>query len=135
LAPQLRQIFFIGDGLTETGSGNQQTFIVPPTATRLYLGIPDNPYKDNSGSFTATFTISSLSPAPVPSLEPGGFTTNGTLQLQLSGLAGRSYILQASTNLSNWVSIGTNIPVVTPFYTSDPAAINYLQRFYRLLSP
>jgi hypothetical protein len=131
LAPQLRQIFFIGDGLTGTGSGSLQIFVVPPTATRLCLGLPDNPYHDNSGSFTATFTISSLSPVPALSLKPGGFTTNGNLHLQLSGLAGKNYVLQASTNLSNWISLGTNVPVATPFYLSDPAATNFPNRFYR----
>ncbi len=131
LAPQLRQIFFIGDGLMGIGSGAQQVFIVPPTATRLCLGIPDNPYTDNSGSFVATFTISPMLQAPAPGIEPVGFTTNGTMQLQLSGLAGWSYILQASTNLSDWISLGTSVPVATPFYMFDPAATGFQHRFYR----
>jgi hypothetical protein len=131
LAPQLRQVFFIGDGLTETGSGSRQIFIVPPTATRLCLGLPDNPYNDNLGSFDASFTISTLQQVPVLSIELGGFATNGTTQLELSGLAGKNYILQTSTNLSDWISIGTNVPVATPFYMSDPAATNFPNRFYR----
>lgn len=133
LAPQLRQVFFIGDGLTGTGSGTEQIFVVPPTATRLYLGIPDVYYDDNSGSFVATFTISPLPQAPVPSIGLGVFTTNGTMQLQLSGLAGQSCILQASTNLSDWISLGTNMPVAAPFYMFDPAATNYSYRFYRTI--
>lgn len=131
LAPQLRQVFFIGDGLTGTGSGSEQVFMVPPTATRLVLGIPDVDYNDNSGSFVAKFTISPLMPALVPGIGSDGFTTNGTIQLQLSGLAGPSYILQASTNLSNWISLGTNVPVATPFLMLDPAATNFPHRFYR----
>lgn len=131
LAPQLRQVFFIGDGLTGTGTGSQQVFVVPPTATRLCLGLPDSHYDDNSGLFTAIFTISTLSPVPAPSIEQGGFTTNGTMQLQLSGLAVGNHILQASANLSNWISIGTNVPVATPFYMSDPVSKNFSSRFYR----
>jgi len=42
LSPQIGQVFFIGDGLTGTGSGEMQTFKVPPTATHLYLGYVDN---------------------------------------------------------------------------------------------
>ena len=39
LAPALRQVFYIGDGVT---SGNVfQQFIAPAGATRLFLGIPD----------------------------------------------------------------------------------------------
>jgi hypothetical protein len=133
LAPQLKQVFFIGDGLMGADSGSEQVFIVPPTATGLCLGIPDNPYDDNSGSFVATFTISPLSQTPVFKIEPGGFKTNGTMQLLVSGLAGRSYILQASSNLSDWISINTNVPVATPFYAFDPASTNFSSRFYRAI--
>ncbi|HEY3242752.1 MAG TPA: hypothetical protein VGM03_05305 [Phycisphaerae bacterium] len=39
--PGLRQPFFIGDGLTGTGSGAVQQFLVPDGATRLFLGTID----------------------------------------------------------------------------------------------
>ena len=66
LSPGLRQTFFVGDGLTGTGSGTQQVFEVPDTATRLFLGLhdagaPDDSvpgwYGDNSGSVTADVEI------------------------------------------------------------------------------
>jgi tRNA A-37 threonylcarbamoyl transferase component Bud32 len=41
-APELRQIFFIGDGLTGTGSGDVQRFRVPTGATRLFLAVSDS---------------------------------------------------------------------------------------------
>jgi hypothetical protein len=53
------------------------------------------------------------------------------MQLQLSGLAGGNYILQTSTNLSNWNPVATNVPVSTPFFMFDPAAANFPHRFYR----
>jgi len=64
-APQLNQLFYIGDGLTGDGSGAVQQFIVPAGATRLYLGISDAPgfdgapgaYNDNSGNYTVSFQI------------------------------------------------------------------------------
>jgi hypothetical protein len=133
LAPQLGQIFFIGDGLTGTGFGSQQVFIVPPTATRLYLGIPDNPYTDNSGAFVATFTISPLAQVPAPTIQPDGFTTNGVIRLLVSGFAERTYILQASTNLVDWISLSTNVPVATPFDVLDTGAPNFRDRFYRVI--
>lgn len=43
-SPGLGQIFFIGDGLTGTGSGSEQTFFVPVGATRLGLGFVDQFY-------------------------------------------------------------------------------------------
>lgn len=60
LSPALHQSFYIGDGLTGTGSGTTQTFMVPDAATHLYLGIIDgsyfvggpNYYDNNRGSFS-----------------------------------------------------------------------------------
>lgn len=54
LAPQLKQVFFIGDGLTGTGTGAVQNFIVPTGATRLFLAPFDSTTNNNSGSFTVT---------------------------------------------------------------------------------
>ena len=67
VAPELGQIFFIGDGLTGTGNGSVQTFYVPQGATRLYLGVADNGgYFDNSGNITASITQEAVSSAPEP---------------------------------------------------------------------
>jgi PEP-CTERM motif len=72
--PGLLQIFFIGDGLTGTGSGTVQNFVVPTGATRLFLGISDNPgfFHDNGGTFAVTATErfdenEKFSEAPEPS--------------------------------------------------------------------
>src|SRR5262249_52751115 len=52
LSPGLRQVFYIGDGLTGNGSGDVQRFIAPPRATRLFLGAVDlHNWGDNTGSF------------------------------------------------------------------------------------
>jgi len=75
-SPLLNQVFFIGDGLTGTGTGAAQQFFVPTGATTLYLGLVDgfsftgNPdaYGDNSGSYSASFSVASGS---TTSPEPG----------------------------------------------------------------
>ena len=62
-SPQLDQVFFIGDGLTGTGTGQKQDFDVTAGADRLYLGFADSfdsvpsYYADDVGSLTATFAI------------------------------------------------------------------------------
>jgi hypothetical protein len=63
VSPQLNQVFFIGDGLTGTGNGAVQQFIVPAGATRLFLGSSDGAGAnyDNSGSITVT--VSDTGPA------------------------------------------------------------------------
>jgi hypothetical protein len=63
LAPQIGQIFFIGDGLTSDsngpspGTGNSQAFIVPAGATRLFFGTCDGVgWYNNTGIFTVDVT-------------------------------------------------------------------------------
>ncbi len=66
LAPALGQVFFIGDGRAGQGTGAVQTFVAPPGATRLFLGIADamvffgpaGCYDDNTGSFQVQVTSS-----------------------------------------------------------------------------
>jgi hypothetical protein len=65
--------------------------------------------------------------------------TNGQFNLQMAGLVGKGYVLQASTNLTTWVSIQTNEPAPDPnvalptnaFNFTDSAATNFPWRFYR----
>jgi hypothetical protein len=67
VAPQLRQIFYIGDGLTGTGAGTRQQFIIPNGATRLFLGASDGvgANYNNFGSMLASVT--DATPSNVPS--------------------------------------------------------------------
>jgi hypothetical protein len=56
LSPKLKQVFFIGNG--RTASGALRRFLVPPGATRLYLGVMDAyEWNNNSGSFTVTVHV------------------------------------------------------------------------------
>jgi hypothetical protein len=92
LSPQLNQTFFIGDGLTGSGLGNIQRFLVPEQATRLFLGFADGYavqgapgyYSDNTGSVVANFEIQSAA-EPVP--EP--CTILGTLAFAAWGVTNK----------------------------------------------
>lgn len=89
LSPLLFQTFLIGNGLTD--GGITQQFLVPAGATTLFLGFADgagfqgNPccYTDNTGSMTATFTVSS-STAPIP--EPGTLLTTALAMIAVAGI-------------------------------------------------
>jgi hypothetical protein len=55
---QNKQPFYIGDGLTGTGTGVAQKFMVPPGATRLFVGIMDgHEWSNNVGSFNVTTAV------------------------------------------------------------------------------
>ena len=56
----------------------------------------------------------------------------GRMQLTVAGTAGRSYVLEGSTNLLQWTPIVTNR---APFTFDDPAASNIPMRFYRAVAP
>ena len=109
-------------------------------------------YYENSGGAVAQLSWSSASTAkttvPQSQLYPayaasfrslGNAYTNGAFKLQLSGLVGKGYILQATTNFTNWISLQTNSPVPDPdvtlptnlFNFTDPDATNFPWRFYR----
>ena len=67
LSPGLKQVFFIGDGLTGNGSGGVQQFIIPTGTTRLFLGTADGfGWFNNSGSFSVSITGADASGVPEP---------------------------------------------------------------------
>ncbi len=62
--------------------------------------------------------------------------SNGLFQISIGGPSNKTYVLQASTDLFNWIPIRTNIPAKTPFSLIDSNAPGYPARFYRaVLSP
>ena len=71
LSPLLNQSFFIGDGLTGTGTGVPQSFFVPDGATHLYLGIVDGGYfvgvPDYYDNNRGSFSVQGVVAVPEPS--------------------------------------------------------------------
>jgi len=122
-----------GDDLYYTLDGS-----LPNTSSLHYAGtfnltntatVRANAFKTgftNSVAATALFTW-----RPPFQFTSGGFFTNNTFKMPVSGLAGKTYYLQATTNFINWVSLSTNIAPSNSFYLMDSNAASFMYRFYR----
>jgi hypothetical protein len=59
--------------------------------------------------------------------------TNGQFRMTITGDFGPDYTLQASTNLTSWVTLFTSNSPALPFHWTDSSSTNVPLRFYRLL--
>jgi pectate lyase len=81
-------------------------------------------------SMNASLTLSSTGPT-APQLSAPAYS-NGAFSLSVNGDAGHDYILQASSNLTDWQNIFTNSSATPPFIWNDTGAGNFSRRFYRV---
>jgi uncharacterized delta-60 repeat protein len=58
---------------------------------------------------------------------------NGQFSFDMIGEAGKTLIVQGSTNLQQWVSLATNVLQATPSTFSDSQSLTLRQRYYRLM--
>jgi hypothetical protein len=61
--------------------------------------------------------------------------TNGLFALQVEGGISPGLIIQASTNLTDWVAVMTNKTTNGPVIFRDSATGRYRWRFYRTVTP
>lgn len=79
-------------------------------------------------STAATLTVPTTNP---PAISISSYA-NGIFQLQVTGDVGPNYIVQGSTNLTDWESLYTTNPAVMPFQWIDLEASNFPARFFRV---
>ena len=130
LAPGLRQMFFIGDGLTANGMA--QVIRVPTGASRLYLGFIDaysytdtpDGYDDNSGSFSVAVT---------PALFLGMEYSTGKPGISVFGPVGSTNRIEYTTALpaSNWIPLTNIVLTGIPTLLYDNSSAGDPARFYR----
>ncbi len=65
----------------------------------------------------------------------GQCLSNGRSNVTIFGQVGHNYTLQASTDLVNWVPVLTFGCTNAKMDVPDPTAMNFVHRFYRLVSP
>ena len=75
---------------------------------------------------TNLFTVPTNS---TPMLQPIGFASDGSFQIQLNGLPDVRYVLQSSTNFVDWTSLSTNLVGQA---LTDTSSGPHDRRFYRV---
>jgi hypothetical protein len=122
LAPELRQPFFIGDGLTRSGA--VQHVIAPPGASRLFLGVMDEyRWSDNEGAFTVEITrVASAPPVRLP-LHPSANPTAADTVAYPSKAASASTLVP--TNAGPELQAFTAIELVWPSEANHPYQLQW----------
>ena len=82
-------------------------------------------YNSAGTASTSAFVSVMATPAAILTMLP---QPGGQFGFQVSGVDGYKYVVQASSDLNNWVSVTTN---TSPFIFIDTNAGNYGGRFYR----
>lgn len=118
----------VGDLPINTGASLTLDFQAASTGiytndARVFATTSD-PNPDDDAAL-ATLTVNVASPPVLSSVSASG---SGGFQFSVTGSPGSTTIIQASTNLVNWLNLYTNI---SPFTYTNQDMTNFPQRFYR----
>ena len=116
----------LGAGSTGHGNTYSLTWSNVPVGNLTLSAVASDNLSATNVPATAMVTVQPLTLTIV-----SGTATNGPITLSFSGQTGQSYIVEVSTNLTNWSPLQTNTAtagalLITDTNTSSP------QRFYRL---
>ncbi len=101
---------------------------IQSTNTGTYSVVVTN----SAGSVTSSVAVLTVSSGVVQPQVSSVVFNSGTFGFSVSGSAGQSYLVQASTNLIDWNTLFTTNPATLPFVWSDLTATNFPKRFYRI---
>jgi uncharacterized repeat protein (TIGR01451 family) len=103
--------------------------MLQPGATNVYLTVDDlQEHVGTSGLFQV------VGPEAIR-FGHVQWLTNGSFQMSVEALLGKTYTLSTSANLSNWVPAFNFVCTNFPTTIADPAAPGARQRFYRVVGP
>ena len=116
------------------GSGANRTVTVTPQANQTGTATITVIVTDAKGARGfASFQLTVVSAAPSRPFLGGYSVSNQLFQVTVTGDSGFNYYIQASTNLTDWQTMLTNLNAVTPLNWTDTQTTNFSRRFYRVL--
>jgi hypothetical protein len=98
------------------------------TTNTVKVKVTDNGSPNLSGTNSFTVTVNPLAQVVLTPIT----YTNGQFRFQVSGTTGPDYIIGASTNLTQWSDLFTNLSPAMPFQYLDTGAGAITNRFYRV---
>jgi len=125
-------------GVVSNGASASLTIIVVPQAAGLLTNLSgvnglEADFVPANNVQATVILVDGLPQAVLGSVLP---QADGTFQFTLTGQTGLRYVIEASTNLVDWVPLATNNAVGAKIIFTDAAAANLPERFYRaLLAP
>ena len=105
--------------------GSGATFLAQ-AGTTYHIAV----YSRSVGLFDLVLTAPA--PPPRPELASMRRLANGSFEFQFDAIMGQTNVIDASTDLINWVPIATNFLDCGVLNVLDPAAAGFSHRFYRL---
>ena len=81
------------------------------------------------GGLASGFVLSLAAPARFGSIL---LSTNGAVQFQVFGSSSQAYVIQASTNLQQWIDVSTNTSVAGEIDFTDTSSGRFRNQFYRV---
>jgi hypothetical protein len=100
--------------------------------TGKYSVIVSNPVGSTNSAPSQLAVYSTLAQLEAPPVTAAMLTSmtsaNGKFAFQVAGTTGIKYVVQATADMKNWISVQTN---TSPFTFTDDKAGNFAQRFYR----
>jgi len=142
----VNQVFLAPDGqadgfISVASNAVEQCYVIQATTDFVsWVNVQTNsaegallPFVDEAaGGFPKRF-YRAIVCDPATGLRLGTITqlADGRVRFEFSGANGRSYVIQASTNLTDWQNVRTNVGLGGPVTFTEPAA-NLARRFYRV---
>ncbi len=126
-----------------TSRAYDQVLVVGNTTTAIIPGLDENTTyyfvataldgAGNESDFSneTTVMVTATNPSLAATLTSATLA-NGQFGFAVAGVVGRIYVIQASTDLINWIAVQTN---ASPFTFVDADTASHSQRFYRTFSP
>jgi uncharacterized repeat protein (TIGR01451 family) len=125
-------VWSVANAMTDTVGGQLTVTLQAPNEieeAQNAAGVTALTPTDNFADNSASAVINVVEPT-VPILGSAALGIGGTFHLTVSGGSQLPVVIQASTNLVNWVNIYTNTP---PFSFTNTITAGFPDRFYRAL--